>query len=105
MGSLKTLEIDKKVIGSFKNMRQVVENWKLLDKGCVTQTRLDYIQLMLNLKKNVWDHNVALVYFICELKVKSYLEVGVLTCGSMVHALASANVRASLTLSSSIFCP
>ena len=90
MGEIK---LDRNVVGSFKNMRQVIENWELLDKGCVTQSRWDYINLMLELKKHVWDHNIALVYLINELRPKSYLEVGVLTCGSTVHALASAYVK------------
>ena len=93
MGRLRNLVLDKKIVGSFKNMRQVMSNWELLDKGCVTQSRLEYIQRALDGKYNVWDHNVALVYLIHELKVRSYLEIGVLTCGSMVHALASANVE------------
>lgn len=92
MGELKLREMPRSEIGSFKNMQQVIDNWKHLDKGCVTQNRWDYIQMHLDGKCNVWDHNVALVYLFDKLKALSYLEIGVLTCGSMVHALASKSI-------------
>jgi predicted O-methyltransferase YrrM len=90
MGEIK---LDRRVVGSFANMKQVIDNWELLDKGCVTQSRWDYMRLMLDKKEHVWDHNVALVYLINKLKPKSYFEIGVLTCGSMVHALAAPIVK------------
>ena len=80
-------------IGSFATMQQVLDNWSKLDEGCVTASRRDYIELMLKLRKNIWDHNVALVWLLDKFKVESYLEVGVLTCGSMVHALCSEHVK------------
>lgn len=90
MGKVKN---DRFTIGSFGNMEQVLSNWEFLDEGCVTASRRDYIRLMLNLKKHIWEHNIALVYLLKKLKVESYLEVGVLTCGSMVHALCSKAVK------------
>jgi hypothetical protein len=79
--------------GSFKNMRQVLTNWLKLSDGCITATRLAKIGGMLEAKKNYWDHNVALVWLLEKLKAESYLEVGVLTCGSMVHALCSPHIK------------
>jgi predicted O-methyltransferase YrrM len=86
MGEIK---IARKVIGSFTNMEQVLKNWNKLDAGCVTASRRDYIELMIRMKKHIWDHNIALVWLLKKLKVESYLEVGVLTCGSTVHAFCS----------------
>ena len=93
MGELKIRDIPVKEIGTFKNMQQVIVNWEELDKGCVTQNRWDYIQRCLDRKIHIWDHNVALVYLFDKLKAKSYLEIGVLTCGSLVHSLASKTVK------------
>lgn len=80
-------------IGSYKNMRQVLKNWEQLNEGCITQTRVVKINDYLTKKEHFWDHNVALVWLLEKLKVESYLEVGVLTCGSMIHALCSPHVK------------
>ena len=85
--------IDKKIIGSFANMQKVLDNWKELDPGCVTASRRDYIELTLGMGHNIWDHHIALVWLLEKLKVESYLEVGVLTCGSTVHSFCSPHCK------------
>lgn len=86
MGELET-------IGSFKNMRQVLKNWSKLDERCITATRIVKIKEALKEKIHFWDHNIALVWLLEKLRAESYLEVGVLTCGSMVHALCSPHIK------------
>jgi len=81
-----------KEIGSIKNMKKVLDNWSLLDERCITASRIVKINDYIKAGENFWDHNVALVWLIDKLLPKSYLEVGVLTCGSTVHALCSPSV-------------
>jgi predicted O-methyltransferase YrrM len=95
MGKVKVKEkkIPRNHIGSLANMRQVLENWKSVHPRVSIDSRRAWIEHYLKMKYNVYDHNIALVYLMKKLQPESYLEVGVLNGGSLVHAALAPSVK------------
>lgn len=86
-------KIRRDVIGSFKNMKKVLANWKSVSADIAVQPRKNWIEHYLDMKYHVYDHNIALVWLFDTLKPESYLEIGVLNGGSLVHALVEPSIK------------
>lgn len=81
------------VVGDTYYQKKVVEAWDFIEIDEPIQIRKDLMIQNIKQGKLFWNLNVALIFLADRIDPRSYLEVGVRTCGSLVPVLHNSNVK------------
>jgi hypothetical protein len=81
-------------IGTTSNMERVLSNWNEIDIDYPIESRKKYYEHWHNqFRVSYWDHNCAIIWACDHFKAKSYLEIGVRNCGSIIHGILAESVE------------
>jgi glycosyltransferase involved in cell wall biosynthesis/ADP-heptose:LPS heptosyltransferase len=81
------------VVGDTYYQKKVVDAWDFIEIDEPIQIRKDLMIQNIKQGKLFWNLNVALIFLADRIDPRSYLEVGVRTCGSLVPVLHNSNVK------------